>query len=146
MAKNKRKLVDMHSYFGKKGRVDGGSEQVNLVDGPDLEQEPQGEGLEEEMLRAPPPTPAASPPPVQRSSDVDSAVLIVQRDPGLRSQIWDYPPNDQEKARLAYMKHGPYQFHKDEYPLDDSANHPRKFQYHRFKTFPWLEATWKERV
>uniref|UniRef100_A0ACD5WQZ9 Uncharacterized protein n=1 Tax=Avena sativa TaxID=4498 RepID=A0ACD5WQZ9_AVESA len=37
------------------------------------------------------------------------------------------------------MKHGPYQFHKDEYPIDDSTNHPRKFQYHWFKSFPWLE-------
>jgi hypothetical protein len=142
MAKNKRKTApmhNMHSYFGKKGRVDqglavdDGLEQNNSVDSPELiEQEP--EDLDEEIPIAQP-TPA---PTVQRGND-DSAVLIVQRDPGLRCQIWDYPPNVQEKARLAYMKHGPYQFQKDEYPLDDAANHPRKFQYHWFKTFPWLE-------
>jgi hypothetical protein len=143
MAKNKRKTApmhNMHSYFGKKGRVDqglavdDGLEQNNSVDSPELiEQEP--EDLDEEIPIAQP-TPA---PTVQRGNDDDSAVLIVQRDPGLRCQIWDYPPNVQEKARLAYMKHGPYQFQKDEYPLDDAANHPRKFQYHWFKTFPWLE-------
>uniref|UniRef100_A0ACD5YGH6 Uncharacterized protein n=1 Tax=Avena sativa TaxID=4498 RepID=A0ACD5YGH6_AVESA len=66
-----------------------------------------------------PPTPEAAPtPPVQQEQDNDDfAVLIVERDPGLRGQIWDYPPNVQEKARLAYMKHGPYQFHKDEKPV-----------------------------
>ena len=137
MAKDKRKAIavhNMHSYFGKKGR----SDDPVPVAAPDLdEQEP--EHVEEEILIAPI-TPAAGappPPPVDRRND-DSSVLVVQKDPGLRCQIWDYPPNDQEKARLAYMKHGPYQFEKDEYPLDGAANHPRKFQYHWFKTFTWL--------
>jgi hypothetical protein len=51
----------------------------------------------------------------------------------------DYPPNEQERAHLAYTKHGPYHFHKDEYPLDDLANHLYKFQYYWFKSFPGLE-------
>uniref|UniRef100_A0ACD5UBA3 Uncharacterized protein n=1 Tax=Avena sativa TaxID=4498 RepID=A0ACD5UBA3_AVESA len=134
MAKNKRKDVamhNMHSYFGKKVRAD-----VPIVSHDLNEQEP--EHIEEEISVAPPTPGATIPPPIQRSS-VDSTVLVVQRDPGLRCQIWDYPPNDQERARLTYMKHGPYQFHKDEYPLDDATNHPRKFQYHWFKIFPWLE-------
>ena len=137
MAKNKRKTApihNIHSYFGKKGRADQGSgvdddsEQINLVASTDLEQQ-EPEGLDGEIPIAPPtpqappnppapPTPGASPtPPVQQEND-EFAVLIVQRDPGLRCQIRDYPPNVQEKARLAYMKHGPYQFHMDEYPLD----------------------------
>jgi hypothetical protein len=83
MAKNKRKAAamhNMHSYFGKRRRD---ADSVNdHVDGPiaapDLnEQEPQH--VEEEILVPPPP-------PVQRS-DVDSVVLVVQRDPGLRCQI-----------------------------------------------------------
>ena len=47
--------------------------------------------------------------------------------------------NAQEQARNAYMKHGAYQIEMDEYPLDDSVVHQRKFQYHWFKSFPWLE-------
>ena len=49
------------------------------------------------------------------------------------------PTNAQEQARNAYMKHGAYQIEMDEYPLDDSVVHQRKFQYHWFKSFPWLE-------
>uniref|UniRef100_A0ACD5UJH8 Uncharacterized protein n=1 Tax=Avena sativa TaxID=4498 RepID=A0ACD5UJH8_AVESA len=150
MAKNKRKIIpvhNMHSYFGKKGRANQGprvddgsdSEQINLVASTVLEEQ-EPEVLEEEMSIVLPTPEAAPTPPVQQEQDNDDfAVLIVERDPGLCGQIWDYPPNVQEKARLAYMKHGPYQFHKDEYPLEDSTNHPCKFQYHWFKSFPWLE-------
>ena len=138
MAKDKRKVVavqNMHSYFGKKQRSD------DPVTAPDLDEQEEPEHLvEEEIIMAPitSAAPPPTPPPVDKRND-DSPVLVVQRDPGLRCQIWDYPSNDQEKARLAYMKHGPYQFQKDEYPLDGAANHPRKFQFHWFKTFPWLE-------
>ena len=57
----------------------------------------------------------------------------------MRCQIWEHPVNSQEQARKAYVKHGPYQIQKNVYPLSDSASHPRRFQYHWFKSFPWLE-------
>ena len=125
MAKDKRKAVAMHnihSYFGKKGRSN------DPVPSPDLNEQ-ESEHVEEEISVAPPGVatraeisvaPITPPPPAVQGRNDNSPVLVVQRDPGLRCQIWDYPPNDQERARLAYMKHGPYQFHKDEYPLDDA--------------------------
>lgn len=130
MAKNKRKHVQtMHSFFQKKGRVEA-SEQNNLVD----EQEDSVE------IRVPMSTP---PPQVQtesgRGNDDSAAVLVVEREPGIRCQIRDYPPNNQEQARTAYMKHVAYHFKMDEYPPDDAAVYPSRFQYHWFKDFPWLE-------
>ena len=63
---------------------------------------------------------------IQRVDD-GSGILIVERDPGLRCQIWDHPVNAQEQARKAYVKHGPYQIQKNVYPVSD-ARHPRRFQ------------------
>ena len=37
------------------------------------------------------------------------------------------------------MKHGPYHFVKDVYPPSGPMSHPRRFQSHWFKAFPWLE-------
>ena len=76
-------MKNMHSYFGKKGRVD-----VDDLDaGPNLNEQEQ-EHVEEEIPEPPPPphVEAATPPPVQRNTD-DCTVLVVQRDPGLRCQI-----------------------------------------------------------
>ena len=110
----------MHSFFEKKARVDASVEN-NLGASPHLvdEQEP---AVEEEIATSTPPE-----------------VLVVEREPGIPCQIRDYPPNNQEQARTAYMKHGEYHFKMDEYPPDDAAVHPRRFQYHWFKDFPWLE-------
>ena len=77
-------------------------------------------------------------PKVQRLNS-DASVLVVERDPGLRCQIWEYPVDEQDEARRIYMMHGPYHFLMDEYPLSGSKKHPRRFQAHWFKSFPWLE-------
>ncbi|XBI69379.1 hypothetical protein VPH35_048452 [Triticum aestivum] len=140
MAKQKRKSVTMHSFFEKKARVDA-SVQNNLWANPHLVDEQEPAVVVEEIA-------TSTPPQVQREGGNDDAsVLIVERDPGLRRQIWDYPTNAQEQARNAYMKHGAYQIEMDEYPLDDSVVHQRKFQYHWFKSFPWLEySPWKDAV
>uniref|UniRef100_A0A8R7PKM9 HAT C-terminal dimerisation domain-containing protein n=1 Tax=Triticum urartu TaxID=4572 RepID=A0A8R7PKM9_TRIUA len=71
--------------------------------------------------------------------DDGSGVLVVERDLGLRCQLWDLPVNDQEKARKAYVKCGAYHFKKEIYPPTGPESHPRRFQYHWFKAFPWLE-------
>ncbi|XP_072060338.1 uncharacterized protein [Arachis hypogaea] len=61
------------------------------------------------------------------------------RDPGKRPQIWNYPINQQDEIRRAYIKFGPYQFIMDEYPLSGLESHPRRFKAHWFKSFSWLE-------
>ncbi|XBI66664.1 hypothetical protein VPH35_046185 [Triticum aestivum] len=136
MAKNKRKHATLHSFFEKKRRTDV-PEQIILVDAPPLVDEEEQVDEQEQIEETPIST---TPPQVMRGrGNDDSAILVVERKPGLRCQISDYPPNDQEKARMAYIKHGAYHFKMDEYPPDESVTHPRKFQYHWFKSFPWLE-------
>ncbi|GMI77053.1 hypothetical protein HRI_001374600 [Hibiscus trionum] len=34
---------------------------------------------------------------------------IVERDPGLQNSIWDFPPNQRDEVRRAYIGKGPYQ-------------------------------------
>ena len=58
---------------------------------------------------------ALAPPKVQRLNS-NASVLIVEHDPGLRCQIWDYPLYEQDQARRIYVMHGPFQFLKDKYP------------------------------
>ncbi|KAM3193911.1 hypothetical protein ACQJBY_070514 [Aegilops geniculata] len=131
MAKHKLKTID--SFFKKKIRID--AELVVVCS--DLEEEEEGEGEgegkeeeEEEEENAPLR--------IQRGPD-GSGVLVLERDPVLRCQLWDFPVNDQEKARKAYMKRGAYHFKKELYPPSGPASHPCRFQYHWFKEFPWLE-------
>jgi hypothetical protein len=107
--------------------------QDDLVDR-DQDQNPQSE----ENVVPEDEAPMQPSPKVQRLNS-DGSVLIVERDPGLRCQIWEYPIEEQDEARRIYMMHGPYQFLKDDYPLSGSKKHPRRFQAHWFKSFPWLE-------
>lgn len=95
-------------------------------------QEEEAENQEEEIPRQPPTK-------IRRVDQDGTSVLEVERDPGLRRQIWEYPPNEQDQVVKAYMKHGPYQFFMDAYPPSGSKKHPRRFQSHWFKSFPWLE-------
>lgn len=157
MAKNKMKTI--HSFYKKKIRLDGASVENNLVVPctdlvlveeeeveveeeveeeevheeveEELEEEVEEEGGEEGEAEE------ENTPQVQQVYD-GSGVLVVERDPGMRCQIWDYPVNAQELARKAYVKHGPYRFQKKVYPAS-IAKHPRRFQYHWFKAFSWLE-------
>ena len=61
-----------------------------------------------------------------------------ERDPGLRTQIWEYPVNKRDEIRRAYLKDGPYQIQLSEYPIS-IEKHPRRFQYSWFTQFSWLE-------
>ena len=140
MAKKKPQTID--SYFKKKARLDvvvennsvqeeeeeeeeeGEEEEVGEEEegeeeevGEEEEGHEEEEEVEEEVVE--------SPPRIQRVDD-GSGVLIVERDPGLRCQIWDHPVNAQEQARKAYVKHGPYQIQKNVYHFSD-ARHPRGF-------------------
>lgn len=41
----------------------------------------------------------------------------LERDPGKRSQIWQYPPDQMDEVRRVYLKWGPYQMHLEHYPF-----------------------------
>ncbi|KAF5204732.1 hypothetical protein FRX31_005681, partial [Thalictrum thalictroides] len=41
------------------------------------------------------------------TQEIDTSSL--ERDPGLRQDIWSYPPSKREDIRRAYLKFGPYQ-------------------------------------
>jgi hypothetical protein len=71
---------------------------------------------------------------------IDITHLI--RDPSNRPQIWEYPVNQQDEIRRAYMNLRPYQLLMSEYPLT-GKKHPRRFQSHWFKSYPWLEYSEK---
>ncbi|KAG7943691.1 hypothetical protein I3843_15G055900, partial [Carya illinoinensis] len=72
------------------------------------------------------------------SKEIDISSL--QRDPGLRPPIWDYPVNQRDEIRRAYLKMGPYQIRLSKYPFSGSEKHPRRFQASWFVQFgSWLE-------
>ena len=65
---------------------------------------------------------------------------FLQRDPGLRPQIWQYPPEQRDTVRRAYLLLGPMQPHLQNYKLSGEQGHRRRFQYNWFGLFPsWLE-------
>jgi hypothetical protein len=56
-----------------------------------------------------------------RIESIDISTL--QRDLGLRPQIWEYPVNQQDEIRHAYLKVGPYRWvpsSNSEYPFSDN--------------------------
>ncbi|KAG6682118.1 hypothetical protein I3842_13G122100 [Carya illinoinensis] len=60
------------------------------------------------------------------SKEIDISSL--QRDPGLHPSKWDYPVNQCDKIRIAYLKMSPYQIHISKYPFSGSVKHHRRFQ------------------
>ncbi|GJU31139.1 zinc finger MYM-type protein 1-like protein [Tanacetum coccineum] len=76
--------------------------------------------------------------PKLNSEEVDLNSL--ERDPGKRKRMCEYPANKKEEVRLAYLNKGPFQFHLKTYPAKGSQKRPRRFQYSWFGIFPnWLE-------
>ncbi|XP_042400838.1 uncharacterized protein LOC121990842 [Zingiber officinale] len=66
-------------------------------------------------------------------------IQSLERDPGLRPHIWEYPIEKRDEVRRAYIKVGPYQYMLSKYPKS-RKKHPRSFQVSWFKLFPsWLE-------
>jgi len=51
----------------------------------------------------------------------------LERDPGKRIQIWQYPPNQIDEVRRVYLKWGPYQMRLENYPFSGKDDHPRRF-------------------
>jgi hypothetical protein len=67
-------------------------------------------------------------------------IKFLQRDPALRSQIWEYPSNQQDEVRRSYLKLGPMQPKLNKYKGFGPQGHQIHFQYIWFSEFPsWLE-------
>ena len=67
-------------------------------------------------------------------------VEFLQRDPGLRPQIWQYPPEQRDSVRRAYLMLGPMQPELQIYKPSGEKGHQRRFQYKWFDNFQkWLE-------
>ncbi|KAK4564757.1 hypothetical protein RGQ29_006717, partial [Quercus rubra] len=63
----------------------------------------------------------------------------IDRDPGSRKQICEFPINKQDEIRRAYLIEGPYQPKNIDYPYNDDT-HRRRFQPSWFKSHKdWLE-------
>ncbi|XP_060974109.1 uncharacterized protein LOC133039273 [Cannabis sativa] len=66
-------------------------------------------------------------------------INLLERDPGIRPLIWEYPPEKRDEVRRAYIKAGPYQIILSSYQKSEEA-HSRSFQSSWVKLFPsWLE-------
>ncbi|KEH34681.1 hypothetical protein MTR_3g067700 [Medicago truncatula] len=62
----------------------------------------------------------------------------IEVDPELQPMIWDFPINQRDEIRCAYLKHGSCQPILRTYPLSND-DHPRRFQASWFQLFPyWL--------
>lgn len=64
---------------------------------------------------------------------------FIKGDPSLRRQIWACPADKQDEIRKAYIQRGAYQPKKEVYPPSGEEGHKRRFQYHWFGSFTWLE-------
>ncbi|CAM8920228.1 unnamed protein product [Rhodiola kirilowii] len=71
--------------------------------------------------------------------DDDFDINKLERDPGLRPQIWKYPISKRDEVRRAYINFGPYQPILDEYPKSVERN-SRSFQSSWYTLYAsWLE-------
>ncbi|XP_059446621.1 uncharacterized protein LOC132178187 [Corylus avellana] len=69
-------------------------------------------------------------------------ISTLQHDPGLRPQIWEYPVNQRDEIRCAYLKVGPHRFipsSSSGYPFSGTEKNRRRFQSSWYKMFDWLE-------
>ncbi|XP_074277396.1 uncharacterized protein LOC141601033 [Silene latifolia] len=79
---------------------------------------------------------------VMRSLEPSTNSYHVERDPGKREQICQYPVGKQNEIRRAYILKGPYQpvYQPKDYKKSGSDSHGRRFQaswYDKFRS--WLE-------
>ena len=75
----------------------------------------------------------------RRVESKESIDISLERDLGLRLQIWQHPVNLSDEIRITYIKVGAFQPNLPEYPRSKSGNQYRRFQHSWFKQFPWLE-------
>jgi hypothetical protein len=67
-------------------------------------------------------------------------IEFLERDPALRPQVWQYPPNQRDDVRRAYLRLGHMQPKLNKYKATGKQGQRRRFQYSYFGHFPsWLE-------
>jgi hypothetical protein len=69
-------------------------------------------------------------------------ISTLQHDLGLRPQMWEYPVNQQDEIRHAYLKDGSYRFIPPDsygYPFLGKGKNRWRFQSSWYKMFSWLE-------
>jgi len=67
-------------------------------------------------------------------------IEFLERDPALRPQIWQYPNDQRDQVRQAYLQLGPMQPLLKKYKPSGPQGHQRRFNYIWFSQFPsWLE-------
>jgi hypothetical protein len=76
------------------------------------------------------------PPEIEQHS---SSNISIEREPGKRKQILEFPCNLRDEIRVAYLKAGPYQPKLVEYPKTQGKSQSRRFQEKWFNQFLWLE-------
>jgi hypothetical protein len=76
-------------------------------------------------------------------SQIESVdISTIQHDPGLRRQISEYPVNQHDEIRRAYLEDGPYRFihsNSSGYPFSRIGKNRWRFQSSWYKMFNWLE-------
>lgn len=65
----------------------------------------------------------------QREPVIFQGIEFLQRDPALWPQIWEYPSNQQDEVRRAYLKLGPMQPKLNKYKGWGPKGHKRHFRY-----------------
>ncbi|KAL4564125.1 hypothetical protein LXL04_028177 [Taraxacum kok-saghyz] len=91
-------------------------------------------------IPAPSTIPAGESQPEKTCTEINEVDLsTLERDPGLRTQIYDYPVNHRDTVRRAYMTLGPLQSSLSVYPKSGPESHKCSFQECWFKLYPWLE-------
>ncbi|XP_057532215.1 uncharacterized protein LOC130810250 [Amaranthus tricolor] len=116
-------------------------------------QQTSNEGNESSPLSSPLSPPLSSPPSedvnmeVGGSSSCDEPlddewvydVELLPHDPGLRKNIMDYPPNERNPFRRAYILKKPCQPKTHDFPQRDISGRLHRFSLNWFKKWDWLE-------
>ena len=116
-------------------------------------QQTSNEGNESSPLSSPLSPPLSSPPSedvnmeVGGSSSCDEPlddewvydVELLPHDPGLRKNIMDYPPNERNPVRRAYILKKPCQPKTHDFPQSNISGRLRRFSLNWFKKWDWLE-------
>ncbi|XP_059635401.1 uncharacterized protein LOC132277574 [Cornus florida] len=117
---------------------------------PIYESEPEPSHIQEEPAEPTPPQSPSTDSRLQSSAELSPKSprvehtkvdrTFLERYPGLRRQIWDYPVEKRDEVHRAYIKAKAYQIMLSEYPLSGLEKHPRWFLSSWFKLFlTWLE-------
>ncbi|GKV30692.1 hypothetical protein SLEP1_g39478 [Rubroshorea leprosula] len=133
------KKVTIDSFFKRKERNsdDYGTQSILVTPISNLESVPN---IENFVQLQPNTMPNLEQPPskvLKIGQNIDIASL--ERDPGIHPKISNYPINQQDEIRRAYIQFGPYRNNPQVYPLFGPNKNLHRFQAYWLERFPWLE-------